>query len=226
MSGRRRHDRFSVGQPWDGRLRVVRDVTVLSAGDDHTLELLGTLAGTPGEVVIVELAGRRTVLSLVACVTDSRPVVVEGGLCYAVRVLTLDETRRPEPGLATFGERRVASRSDVLEASDLVGVLIRESDVHVLNVSGSGCLVESLADIDEGTTATLTVQSGGEDFSDAVRVTRCERVQGAGSRYLVGTEFLWTSVPGPYSVRRAAHAWRQVLMPFGEMTSHEPRLVM
>jgi hypothetical protein len=226
MSGRRRHERFSVGQPWEGRLRVVRDVTVLGVGDDHTLELLGTLAGTPGEVVVVELAGRGTVLTLIACVTDSRPVVVEGGLCYAVRVLALDETRRPEPGLGRFGDRTVASRLDVLEATDLVGVLIREWDVHVLNVSGSGCLVESQTEIDEGTTATLTVETGGEDFSDAVRVTRCERVQGAGSRYLVGTEFLWTSVPGPYSVRRAAYAWRQVLMPVGETTSIEPPMVM
>jgi len=201
-------------------------VTVVGIGEDHTLELLSTLAGMPGEVVAVELAGQRTVLTLAACVTESRPVVVEGGVCYAVRLLALDETRRPEAGLSTFGQRTIASRAEVLNASDLVGVMIRESDVHVINVSASGCLVESFADIDEGTTATLTVRAGDEDFSDGVRIARCDRVQGAGSRFLVGAEFLWTSIPGPFSVRRAAHAWRQVLVPYGQPMSVEPRMVM
>jgi hypothetical protein len=204
---------------------VLRDVTVLSAGDDHTFELLGSLPGTPGEIVVVELAGRRTVLTLVACVTGSRPVVVDGAVNYAVQVLALDETRRPEPIMVRAGQRGVASRGEVLEAADLLGVLIRESDVRVINVSASGCLVESDSELDEGSAATLTLRAGDEELSDAVRVTRCDRIQGTG-RYLLGLELLWTSLPGPFSVRRAAQSWRNELLPFGEVTTVEPRLVM
>src|SRR5204863_5007575 len=119
MSGRRRYDRFSMGQPWEGRLRVVRDVTVLDAADGQGVEFVSAVPGVPGEVMALELSGGRTVLTLVGCVTDSRPVVLEGTVQHAVRVLVVDETRHAEAGARHLAEP--APRAEVLEAADLVG---------------------------------------------------------------------------------------------------------
>ena len=226
MSGRRRYERFSIGQPWLGRLRVLHDVTVLGVGDDRTVEVIGPVAGVPGEVIVLDAAGRRTSIAMVACVTDSRPVVVDGAVSHALRLLVLDETRRAEPGPGAVVRHDLATRCEVLAADDAVSVMVRESDIHVVNVSGSGCLIESAANFDEGTTATLALTVGTDELSDAVRVTRCRRIQGAGSRYLVGAEFLWTTAPRPGSVRRAAHGWSLGGSAGVEMTGSEPPLLM
>ncbi len=227
MSGRRRYERFSTGQPFEGRLRVLHDVTVVGVGDDQTLELIGPLPGVAGEVVLLDLAGHRTVVSLVACVTDSRLVMMDGAVSHALRLLILDETRRPEPARGALEQRPPVTRHGVLEAEDLVAVIIRETDVHVVNVSSSGCLVETGAPVQEGTTATLTLRAGDEDFSDAVRVVRCSARKGAKPRHLVGVEFLWTTVPGPFSVRRAASGWcRSAVLPDVMISGSEPTLLM
>ena len=47
---------------------------------------------------------------------------------------------------------------------------------------------------------------------DDVRVTRCVRVEGAGSSYLVGAEFVQTRRPAERSIRRAVTAILRGLM--------------
>lgn len=88
----------------------------------------------------------------------------------------------------------------VMTADDVVAVLGREVAVRLLNISGSGCLVESSSHVPEGTAASLTVAFGGRDYSDDVRITRCQEIPGS-SRYRLGAEFLWTTRPGPRSLR-------------------------
>lgn len=207
MSGRRRHARFAVAQPWEGTLRILRDVTVVDDADARGLLVFSHAIGVPGEVVALELAGAGTVVTLVVCVVESRPVVVDGAVRHALRLTVLDQDRRAERG---NGLADVAgSLSDVLVADDLVGVIVREVPVRVLNVGGSGCLMESARAVEYGTTATLTMHMAGEDYADALRVSRCDRIEGTGTRWLIGAEFLWTSLPASGSLRRVARTLQQ-----------------
>jgi hypothetical protein len=209
-----------MGQPWEGRLRVLRDVTVLDTADERSVEFVSGVPGVPGEVVTLELSGARTLLSLVGCVTDSRPVVLEGVVQHAIRMLVVDEGRQSEAGA------RPATRADVLDAADLVGVFVRETDVLVVNASGSGCLLESATAIEPGTAATLSLSTGTEEYSDAVRVTRCDRIEGGGTRVLIGTEFLWMSAPSQGSLRRAARLLERTFLPGDAIQTLEPTVLM
>ena len=98
---------------------------------------------------------------------------------------------------------------DILHADELIGVLGRDIDVRLLNVSASGCLVESQHRVDAGTTGTLRLQVDSEEYCDDVLVTRCHEVQGAGATYHLGAEFLWTTPPGSRSLRRIATRLQQ-----------------
>lgn len=97
----------------------------------------------------------------------------------------------------------------VLAADDVVGVLARETGARLVNVSQSGCLLESGFYLEPGTTGTLEVAVDGEFFGDAVRVTRAERLQGVSAAWRIGIEFLWTTHPGSRSLRRMVGRLRQ-----------------
>jgi len=100
---------------------------------------------------------------------------------------------------------------DVLAADDCVGVLTREVRVRLVNISTSGCLIESSTRLELGTAGDLRVQVGGELYDDHVRIARVQQVHGAGSTWHVGAEFLWTTQPGTRSLRRAVGRLRQTL---------------
>lgn len=80
-------------------------------------------------------------------------------------------------------------------SDDELASLTKEIRVRVLNCSGNGCLLESDAPITVGTVARLRVAFGGNEFDDTVRVVRCQALEGAGSIYHVGTQFLATTPP-------------------------------
>jgi len=96
----------------------------------------------------------------------------------------------------------------VLGADDVMSVLARETRARLLNVSASGCLLECIEYLEPGTTGTLKVVVGGGAYDDAVRVTRALQVRGAGV-WQVGVEFLWTSHPGSWSLRRMVSRLRR-----------------
>jgi hypothetical protein len=87
--------------------------------------------------------------------------------------------------------------------ADLVGVLTREIPTRLIEISRSGCLLESTHRIEEGTVAALRLELGGQTYTEDVRATRCVAVAGSGSSYLVGVEFLQTSSSDGMSIRRA-----------------------
>ena len=115
---------------------------------------------------------------------------------------------------------------DILRGDDLIGVLARDIDVRLLNVSGSGCLVESRRRLEVGTTAALRLRVEGEEYSDDVLVTRCHEVQGAGATYHVGAEFLWTTPPGGRSLRRIATRLQQIASRGAVNLEFEPQRTM
>ena len=87
--------------------------------------------------------------------------------------------------------------------SEVCGVLARSVPSRVIEISRSGCLLESRHHVDHGTVGELQMQVHGELLVDDVRVTRCVLIEGSGSSYLVGAEFLQTRRPGERSIRRA-----------------------
>ena len=94
----------------------------------------------------------------------------------------------------------------LLQPDQRLSVLTREVEVRVLNCSASGCLVESTRQLAVGTIASLRLALGDEEFVEDVQVVRCQQIEGAGSLFHMGAEFLWTAVPGERSLRRAMHA--------------------
>ena len=87
-------------------------------------------------------------------------------------------------------------------ADHALGVLGKEVTVRLLNGSPSGCLVETNARLEVGTIASLRVSLNGNEFVDDVRVVRCQQIEGAGSVFHVGAQFLWTATPSGRSLRQ------------------------
>ena len=90
----------------------------------------------------------------------------------------------------------------ILSADDVTSVLGRELNAELLNISSSGSLLESSTQIAVGTAGLLRMMIGGTEYRDDVRVVRCQAIQGAGARFHVGVEFLWTAPPDERSLRR------------------------
>jgi PilZ domain len=86
---------------------------------------------------------------------------------------------------------------------ELVGVLTREIPTRLVEISRSGCLLESGHRIEEGTVGALRLEVEGRTYLEDVRATRCVAIAGSGSSYLVGVEFLQTARPDAASIRRA-----------------------
>jgi len=75
--------------------------------------------------------------------------------------------------------------------------------MRLIDIGRSGCLLESHQRVEDGTLGELRLQVGDDTFADDVRVTRCVLVEGSGSLYRVGAEFVQTRRPGEHSIRRA-----------------------
>src|SRR4051812_25714518 len=88
---------------------------------------------------------------------------------------------------------------------EALGILTRELGVRIINVSVSGCLIETPRRMEVGTVGTLRLRVGNEGYSDTVQVVRCQPIAGAGSMYHVGMKFLRTT---PRHVRSIRHAVR------------------
>lgn len=103
------------------------------------------------------------------------------------------------------GLENVSSPSRALDGlgNEVFGVLARSIPSRLVEISRSGCLLESAHRIEDGTVGELRLEVDGAMLVDDVRVTRCVRIEGAGSSYLVGAEFVQTRRPAEQSIRRA-----------------------
>ena len=91
-------------------------------------------------------------------------------------------------------------------AAGRLGVLARDFRTRILNCSPTGCLIETNARLEVGTIGTLRVIINGREVADDVQIVRCQPIEGAGSLFQVGAQFLWTSAPGRDSLRLALTA--------------------
>jgi hypothetical protein len=87
--------------------------------------------------------------------------------------------------------------------AESLAVLTREVRIRLLNCSLAGCLLEADVPLPVGTVAALTLRIGDHEFTDGVRVVRCQAIAGAGSLHHIGAELLWTAAPGHRSLRAA-----------------------
>ena len=82
-------------------------------------------------------------------------------------------------------------------------MLTCEFRVRVINISASGCLIESQRRLAVGTVGLLRVHWGSQEYGDGITVVRQLAIEGAGAVYHVGVRFLWTTLPHPRSIRHA-----------------------
>ena len=90
----------------------------------------------------------------------------------------------------------------ILQSNDLVAVLGRDVTVRLLNVSNSGCLLQSETRMAEGTVGTLRLSFEGAEYADDVRIMRCQPPTAGDNWFKLGVQFLWTSHPNERSLRR------------------------
>ena len=63
---------------------------------------------------------------------------------------------------------------------EIVGVLARQIPTRLIEISQSGCLLESGLRIEEGTVGALRLEVRGHAYSEDVRATRCVAIEGSG----------------------------------------------
>jgi hypothetical protein len=172
---------------------VLQDV-VLHPSDGEVLVAVGRHAGIAGDLVSVELADADPFQRIEMRIVESRPIVLDGAVRHRMQLA----------GGTDHGEfaGRFLERTDA-SAGSRYAVLARDVHVRVFNCSSSGCLFETRLPLEVGTVGTLRLDWEGEEFVEGVRVSRCLRIQGAGSMYHIGAEFLWIDPPGDRSLRRA-----------------------
>ena len=89
-----------------------------------------------------------------------------------------------------MNRKAVQTNLKASETPDVTGVLARNVPTRLLEISRTGCLLESRQRVEDGTVGELQLQLQLETFVDDVRVTRCVLVEGSGSIYRVGAEFV------------------------------------
>jgi hypothetical protein len=102
-------------------------------------------------------------------------------------------------------------KPNALDGPEVIGMLARSVSTRLLDISRTGCLLETRQRVEGGTVGELRLEVNREIVVDDVRVTRCVLVEGSGSLYLVGAEFVQTRRPGERSIRRAVTAILQGL---------------
>ena len=85
MSGRRSHPRFAVATPWDGAMRVLRDVVVDRVSREELL-VISQAPAIAGEEMTLDLVGAGATMELRVRVIESRPVIIEGTVRHRIRL--------------------------------------------------------------------------------------------------------------------------------------------
>jgi hypothetical protein len=85
MSGRRSHPRFAVATPWDGSMRVLRDVVVDRVNREELL-VISQAPAIAGEEMSLDLVGGGTMMELRVRVIESRPVIIDGAVRHRIRL--------------------------------------------------------------------------------------------------------------------------------------------
>jgi hypothetical protein len=90
MSGRRGHQRSTIGSPASGAVRVLRDV-VIERMDHEELVVISQGPAVIGEEMSLQLFSPSGCIALTVRVLDSRPVVIAGSMQHRLRVVVMKQ---------------------------------------------------------------------------------------------------------------------------------------
>ena len=150
---------------------MLREVA-MEPGGERGLAVIAENPAVTGVVMRINLSSAASTAALRVQVAGSRPVADHGQVRYALQLELLPDAtsahaaQRRRLG-SRVGSRKASSEGQLrtlLAAADLVGVLQRDIDARTLNVSGSGCLLETASPVDEGTVAQLRMRIGGVEY--------------------------------------------------------------
>ena len=85
MAGRRSHPRYGVTTPWEGAVRVLREVVVDTRGTNE-LVAVSHSPGVIGDEMFLDLVGEGRNVQVKVRVIDSQPVIVGGAVRYRLRL--------------------------------------------------------------------------------------------------------------------------------------------
>jgi hypothetical protein len=91
-----------------------------------------------------------------------------------------------------------------LAAPRVPGTLIRRVGLRVLEISPTGCLIESSQPLVSGVVGELRVVIDEQEYVDAVRICRVTKVAGSGLGYRAGAEFLRVTPSSQTSLQNLA----------------------
>ena len=111
MTDRRSHPRFVVGSPWDGTVRVLRDVMVQRVGPDEFVAVT-LFPGRIDEEMTLDVVGGGASVGVRVKVIDSAPVIVGGAVRHRIR-LSLVGLERSTAEVVPHGD--VSTAADALE---------------------------------------------------------------------------------------------------------------
>jgi hypothetical protein len=94
--------------------------------------------------------------------------------------------------------------ADDSNVDEQLGVLTRERRVRLVNSSVSGCLIETNWRVPVGAIASIRVTIDGRELADDVQIVRCQPIAGAGDKFHLGAQFLWTRPLHNESLRGAS----------------------
>ena len=89
MSGRRSHSRYIVASPWDGAVRVLRDVIVARL-EDHELVAISHAPGIVDETMTLDLLGAGASAALLVRVVESSPAIIDGAVRHRIRLRVIE----------------------------------------------------------------------------------------------------------------------------------------
>lgn len=181
MFDRRLHPRFRLNTPLESTLRLIEDVVVERVTGDE-LWVLSTSPGRPEERLAVDRLGSVPPMVTGVKVVGSDPVMLHGKLCHRLRL-------------------SVVANNSWQRETGLHGGLVRSVPVKLLDVSRGGCLLQSEVPVDAGTHGELQVRAEAGECWDALRVSRCGQVEGAGAPFRIGAEFLRPQAAERFGVR-------------------------
>jgi hypothetical protein len=89
MSGRRSHPRFTVATPWDGTVRVLRDVVIQRSGP-HEFLAVSQAPGLVGEEMSLDVMGGGASVGLRVRVIESAPMIFNGAVRHRIRLALIN----------------------------------------------------------------------------------------------------------------------------------------
>lgn len=118
-----------------------------------------------------------------------------------------------------MSRKATSLKSTAIPAPEVSGMLARNVPTRLLDISRTGCLLESRQRVEDGTVGELQLRVERRTFVDDVRVTRCVLVEGSGSVYRLGAEFVQTRRAGEHSIRRAVATILQEIVTKGSIVN-------